>query len=61
MFIDAFPAYFNYCKGLGYDEKPDYKFIRDLFRKVMFEKELSYDNCFDWVNNQQTVKRSLPF
>ena len=35
-------------KTLKYDEKPDYRYLRGLFKNAAIEKELVYDN-FDWA------------
>ncbi len=48
--IDEFMSYFQYCRGLQFEEKPDYNYIRSLF-KLVFEK-YNYENDFDFDWNQ---------
>ncbi|KAB2619724.1 casein kinase I [Pyrus ussuriensis x Pyrus communis] len=40
-----FAAYLNYCRSLRFDEKPDYAYLRKLFRR--YRRDLKYD----WVRN----------
>jgi len=44
-----FATYLNYCRSLDFNEKPDYNFLRQLFRQVFFRKGYSDDYLFDWV------------
>ena len=46
--------YLTYVRNLGFEDLPDYKYLKGLFRKVMQAYNFSYDNDFDWV-----VKRKL--
>ena len=42
-------AYIKYCRSLTFDEKPDYAYLRRLFRRVMDAEKLEYDGVFDWT------------
>ena len=35
FFAEEFAIYLNYVRKLGFEETPDYDFLRDLFAKVM--------------------------
>ena len=43
----------NYVRKLGFEEAPDYGFLRDLFLKVLKNMGESDDRVFDWclLNN----------
>jgi len=50
--IDEIPAFIHYTRDLKFDDRPDYGFLKRLF-KTMFEKEkLEFDNEFDWLNTK---------
>jgi serine/threonine protein kinase len=44
-----FATYLNYCRTLRFRQKPDYNFLRQLFRKVFHRKGYSDDSLFDWT------------
>jgi serine/threonine protein kinase len=44
-----FATYLEYCRSLIFHEKPAYKCLRQLFRKVFFRRGFSEDNLFDWT------------
>lgn len=44
-----FQIYFEYVKSLGFYDKPDYPFLRNLFRNLMAKFNYKYDNVFDWT------------
>ena len=48
--------YFNYCRGLRFDEAPDYMYLRQLFRNLMRSLGYSYDYIFDWTNLKNDVR-----
>jgi len=48
-FPAEFTAYLHYCRALRFDDKPDYAYIRKLFRELFVREGYSYDYQFDWV------------
>jgi hypothetical protein len=38
----------NYVRKLGFEETPDYEFLRELFTKVMKSNNDVDDGVFDW-------------
>ena len=44
-----FEMFLNYCKGLRFDEDPDYDYLRKLFQNLMHKNKLEYDWKFDWI------------
>ncbi|KAK0677507.1 KC1D kinase, partial [Pygoscelis papua] len=48
-FITAeFATYLNFCRSLRFDDKPDYSYLRQLFRNLFHRQGFSYDYVFDW-------------
>nr|CAD2187965.1 unnamed protein product [Meloidogyne enterolobii] len=47
-FPDAFARYLNYCKGLSFEEEPDYDYLRQLFKQLFSRQGFAYDYVFDW-------------
>jgi casein kinase 1 len=39
----------NYVRKLGFEETPDYDFLRELFTKVMKSSGEQEDLVFDWM------------
>jgi len=44
-----FDTYIHYCRALTFEEEPDYKSLRQLFRNVIIRKGFSEDYVFDWT------------
>ena len=40
--------YLNYCRGLRFEEAPDYMYLRQLFRILFRTLNHQYDYVFDW-------------
>lgn len=55
--LDEFKTYMNYCRNLRFEEKPDYIWIKNLFRNLYFREFETWDNVFDW--NYLHVRKSL--
>jgi hypothetical protein len=57
FFIKGFPAefamYLNYCRGLRFEEAPDYMYLRQLFRILFRTLNHQYDYTFDWTMLKQ--------
>lgn len=44
-----FLQYFNYVKNLRFEDKPDYCYLRSLFRDFFLQENYRYDYIFDWT------------
>ena len=45
-----FNMYLHYCRGLRFDETPDYQYLRKLFNNLFHRLRLGeYDWKFDWT------------
>ena len=64
FFLQGFPAefsmYLNYCRGLRFDEQPDYMFLRQLFRILFKALNFQYDYVFDWTLLRQHTSQMRP-
>ena len=47
-FPNEFAIYLNYCRSLRFDDKPDYSYLRKLFRDLFVREGFQYDYVFDW-------------
>jgi casein kinase 1 alpha len=52
-FPSEFSMYLNYCRGLRFDEAPDYMYLRQLFRILFRTLNHQYDYTFDWTMLKQ--------
>merc|ERR1712048_500493 len=48
-FPTEFATYPNYCRALRFDDKPDYAYLRRLFRDLFFRQGYAADYRFDWT------------
>jgi len=48
-FPTEFAQYLNYCRSLDFEEKPDYAYLRKIFRDLFLKEQFKYDAMFDWV------------
>lgn len=48
-FLEEFVQFFKYVRELQFEEKPDYQFIKDLFKKLLIKNEWYNDFNFDWL------------
>ncbi|KAK0655290.1 casein kinase I isoform delta [Cercophora newfieldiana] len=46
---DEFSTYINYTRSLRFDDKPNYSYLRNLFRRVFRSEGFKHDNVFDWT------------
>jgi serine/threonine protein kinase len=54
-----FATYLNYCRSLRFDDKPDYAYLRRLFRDLFYRKGYQLDYVFDWtLKNQLEQEKS---
>ncbi|KAG2236635.1 hypothetical protein INT48_000190 [Thamnidium elegans] len=59
-FPSEFAIYLNYTRSLRFDDKPDYAYLRKLFRDLFVREGYTYDYIFDWtiykVNEKEKAK-----
>jgi len=48
-FPEEFGIYLNYVRKLGFEETPDYDFLRELFTKVLKNTGEVEDGVYDWM------------
>jgi len=56
-----FRSYFEYCRSLRFEDRPDYAYLKRLFKELFYRKGFQYDNMFDWtVLNLQQERSRIP-
>ena len=50
-----FAMYLNYCRGLRFEEEPDYRYLRQLFRIHFRTLNHQHDYTFDWTLLKQNT------
>ena len=48
-FPNEFSIYLNYTRSLRFDDKPDYSYLRKIFRDLFVREGFQYDYVFDWT------------
>eukprot|EP00602_Paraphysomonas_sp_CaronLab_P000516 CAMPEP_0185019640 /NCGR_PEP_ID=MMETSP1103-20130426/2255_1 /TAXON_ID=36769 /ORGANISM="Paraphysomonas bandaiensis, Strain Caron Lab Isolate" /LENGTH=383 /DNA_ID=CAMNT_0027550067 /DNA_START=183 /DNA_END=1334 /DNA_ORIENTATION=- len=43
-----FRSYFEHVRSLRFEERPDYDYLKRMFRELFFRKGFRYDNIYDW-------------
>ncbi|KAM7509692.1 hypothetical protein LguiA_020145 [Lonicera macranthoides] len=44
-----FASYFHYCRSLRFDDKPDYAYLKRIFRDLFIHEGFQFDYVFDWT------------
>lgn len=44
-----FVSYFHYCRSLRFEDKPDYSYLKRLFRDLFIREGYQFDCVFDWT------------
>jgi casein kinase 1 len=42
-------AYLDYCRGLRFDETPDYGYLKRMFQDLYYREGFRQDGVFDWT------------
>jgi len=58
QFPTEFATYLNYCRALRFDDRPDYSYLRRLFRDLFFSRQYAADYRFDWTVRNYTGRES---
>eukprot|EP00918_Siedleckia_nematoides_P086713 GHVU01190835.1.p1 GENE.GHVU01190835.1~~GHVU01190835.1.p1 ORF type:complete len:101 (-),score=14.42 GHVU01190835.1:72-374(-) len=57
-----FITYLNYCRSLRFEDRPDYAYLRRLFKELFFRDGYQYDFIFDWTflrNDREKERRRV--
>jgi len=46
---NEFATYLTYCRSLSFADRPDYGYLRRLFKDLFFREGYHYDFVFDWT------------
>lgn len=46
---EQFTSFLNYCKSLKFDEKPDYTYLKRIFKELMNKNGFDNDYQYDWI------------
>ncbi|CAI9280566.1 unnamed protein product [Lactuca saligna] len=47
--LTEFILYFHYCRSLRFEDKPDYSYLKRLFRELFTREIYQFDYIFDWT------------
>ncbi|CAD6250243.1 unnamed protein product [Miscanthus lutarioriparius] len=50
-----FITYFHYCRSLRFEDKPDYSYLKKIFRDLFIREGYQPDYVFDWTVSRQAV------
>lgn len=57
---EEFSTFLNYCRALDFKDKPNYTYLRKLFRDMAAREGYEYDNQYDWSQPPQAKPREQP-
>ena len=53
----ASAIYMNYCRKLRFDERPDYGYLKNLFKDLFQKSAFELDHKYDWVVDKKEQER----
>jgi len=59
-FPEEFAEYLRYCRSLRFDDKPDYTYLRKLFRDLFYRMKFPADQVYDWNTLDYETNMKLP-
>jgi len=58
-FPGEFVTYIRYTRDLGFEQEPDYEFLKGLLKKVAEKNNFVFDNDWDWVKGKAKLNAPL--
>jgi len=56
----VFATYLNYCRALRFEDRPDYSYLRRLFKDLLMRHGWVNDSGFDWSTSVDSSSYSAP-
>lgn len=53
-----FSTFLNYCRSLRFEDKPDYLYLRKMFKELFYREGFEWDYLYDWcqpINGSDTA------
>ena len=44
-----FITYVNYCRNLKFEDKPDYTYLKKIFKERFVKEGFQFDYVYDWI------------
>ncbi|OQV13709.1 Casein kinase I isoform epsilon [Hypsibius exemplaris] len=55
-----FSRYLEYCRNIEFDGKPDYMYLRQMFRSLLNKQGFAYDYVYDWNAKNNGGTTAIP-
>ena len=52
-----FFLFYHYCRGLEFEQQPDYGYLHRLLRDVIYAESFNYAMTFQWLVDKQMHRR----
>jgi casein kinase 1 len=59
-FPREFVTYLNYCRSLGFEDRPDYDYLRRIIKGIMTREGYTSDNVYDWSHWEEPKDDDKP-
>jgi len=56
---EEFSKYLQYCRNIMFEEKPDYNYLRGLFKGCMQRNGYEYDGRYDWIVKKEGGEKQI--
>lgn len=56
---EEFSKYLQYCRNIMFEEKPDYNYLRGLFKGCMARNGYEYDGRYDWIVKKEGGEKQI--
>ena len=50
----------SYCRGLKFEEKPDYNYLRRMFKDLFNRMGYEFDYNYDWTLLDRKSRKKFP-
>lgn len=57
-FPEEFAQYCSYVRGLKFEDRPDYNYLRSLFKNLFKRLHFEFDYQYDWLLRKAQEKKS---